>query len=190
LTADGYDLQFGTNVLGHFYFTKLLLPVLISTAKSSPGWGRVVNTSSMAYVYLSGKSLHYESFRESTARKRMGTKQLYFQSKFGNIVYALELHKRYADQGIVSVSLHPGTISTDLTRHTSLIERMLIRLMISPGWMGAITQLWAGTSPEGAEMGGKYLTVWARYGIPAPQTQDAEVGRKLWEWLEEQVKDL
>jgi len=190
LTADGYDLQFGTNVLGQFYFTKLLLPCLISTAKSSPRWGRVVNTSSIGHMLFNRKDLNFESFKEYPARKRMGTKQLYYQSKFGNIVYALELHKRYADQGIVSVSLHPGSIPTELTRHTPYVQRVLLGIFKSPAWMGALTQLWAGTSPEGADMGGKYLTVWARYGVPNPETQDAEAGRKLWEWLEDQVKDL
>ncbi|KAI0309863.1 hypothetical protein OF83DRAFT_1071382, partial [Amylostereum chailletii] len=51
---------------------------------------------------------------------------------------------------------------------------------------GALTQLWAGTSPEGAEFNGKYLVPWARLGEANPPTQDPKTGERLWEWLEEQ----
>jgi len=65
LTADGYDLQFGTNVLGHFYFTKLLLPTLIATAKtSSDGKARVVNTSSLGHIQV----LYHQSKRVRSSK--------------------------------------------------------------------------------------------------------------------------
>ena len=100
LTAQGYDLQFGTNVLGkstwmpyfpfvrcyilvrlgHFYFTKLLLPTLLATAKISPdGRVRIVNTSSMGHVFSSG--IDFNTLKESPARKKKGTQLLYAQSK-------------------------------------------------------------------------------------------------------------
>lgn len=99
LTADGYDLQFGTNVLGklslilyhpaadcfwnppgHFYFTKLLLPTLIATAKTSPdGKARVVNTSSLGHIYY---GLDFNTFKDGPARKRHGKTRLYSQSKY------------------------------------------------------------------------------------------------------------
>jgi retinol dehydrogenase-12 len=79
ITDDGYDLQFGTNVLGHFYLTKLLLPILISTAKSSSeGTVRVVNTSSNAYL-LSG--LEFDTFKDGPKRRADSTYRLYGQSK-------------------------------------------------------------------------------------------------------------
>lgn len=56
--------------------------------------------------------------------------------------------------------------------------------------MGAITQLWAGTSPEAVNLNGKYLVPWAREGPVRPETRDVALGEKLWTWLEEQVKDL
>ena len=87
LTADGYDLQFGTNVLGHSYFTTLLVPILLSTAKSTPsGHVRVVNTSSSA-VYLSGRNkvINWDSLGRGEAaqkaRKKLGDQALYAQSK-------------------------------------------------------------------------------------------------------------
>ena len=83
LTADGYDLVFGTNVVGHFYFTKLLLPLMIESAKSSPdGKARVVNTSSSNH--LNGK-LDFELFRDCPRRRKLtgfsGSNELYAQSK-------------------------------------------------------------------------------------------------------------
>ena len=125
LTADGYDLQFGTNVVGPFYFTKLLLPTLISTAKSSPdGHTRILATASSAHLLT---TLNFNTFKDGPARKAAGPDTLYAQSKVvgldtsvklgwgtnyiyvqGNVVVAKELAKRYGDQGIVSMSLNPG----------------------------------------------------------------------------------
>jgi NAD(P)-dependent dehydrogenase (short-subunit alcohol dehydrogenase family) len=79
LTEDGYDLQFGTNVLGHFYFTKIIMPTLLAGAAQSPdGTARIVNTSSNAH-WLS--SLDYNTFKDSPARKQKSALALYGQSK-------------------------------------------------------------------------------------------------------------
>ena len=79
LTVDGYDLQWGTNVVGHFYFDELLLPALTSGALSSPdGRARIVTTSSGG-AYL-GK-LQYDTMRDGVARREKTTEDLYFQSK-------------------------------------------------------------------------------------------------------------
>jgi len=188
LTADGYDLQFGTNVLGHFYFTKLLLPTLITTAQSSPGvGGRVVNTSSVGHLF---ENLHFNTFKDGPARKKMGTQHLYCQSKFGNVVFATELARRYGNQGIVSTSVHPGSLRSELIRHVGRIQKALMNLFLSDVSYGALTQLWAGTSPEGKDLGGKYLIPWARIGSPRKDSQDPATGKELWTWLEEQVKDV
>ena len=70
VTADGYDLQFGTNVLGHFLFTQLLLPALLEGVKTSPdGHARVVVTSS-SVAYLD--TIHWDTFRDGKARRRKG----------------------------------------------------------------------------------------------------------------------
>jgi len=186
LTADGYDLQFGTNVLGHFYFTKLLLPILISTAKSSPdGHVRVVNSSSMGHIQ--GR-LDFNTFRDGPARKRTNTYALYYQSKFGNVVYATELARRYGDDGIISTSLNPGIIASDLTRYLNPVARFFVPLVLHSVSHGALTQLWAGTSAEAVTFNGMYLIPWARIGEPRPDTQDPEMGKALWTWLEEQVE--
>ncbi|GBE85822.1 NAD-P-binding protein [Sparassis latifolia] len=189
LTYDGYDLQFGTNVLGHFYLTKLLLPLLIATAKTSPdGKARVINTSSMSHEHASG--IDYDSLRIGSRRKELGTYRLYCQSKFGNVVFSNELNRRYASQGIVSISLHPGIIKTELARHSWLPMNQLMFMFAYPSSTGALTQLYAGTSPEGADLGGKYLMPWARVVSPRTETDDPSVGSKLWTWLDQQVDGI
>ena len=85
VTDDGYDLQWGTNVLGHFYFTKLLLPALEAGAKSSPdGHARVITTSS-AGSYLG--TISPETFKDGPPRRKRFTERLYFQSKLVRTPY-------------------------------------------------------------------------------------------------------
>jgi retinol dehydrogenase-12 len=79
LTTDGYDLQFGTNVVGPFYFTKLLLPTLLSTAQNSPdGHARILATASSAHLFT---TLNFNTFKDSPARVAAGPDTLYAQSK-------------------------------------------------------------------------------------------------------------
>ncbi|KAH7913059.1 hypothetical protein BJ138DRAFT_1146934 [Hygrophoropsis aurantiaca] len=189
ITTDGYDLQFGTNVLGHFYFTQLLLPTLIASARDSlDGQVRVVTTSSSGHLF---GNLDFNTFKDGPARKKLSTNTLYCQSKFGNIVFALELAKRYGNQGIVSTSLNPGNIQSDLQRHIPELARKFINAFVLHSTpKGALTQLYAGTAPEAAELNGKYLIPWARVSSPRKATQDHKLGQALWEWLEDQVKDV
>ncbi|KZP21940.1 NAD-P-binding protein [Athelia psychrophila] len=189
-TADGYDLQFGTNVLGHFYFTELLMSLLISTAKTSPdGKARVINTSSSA-VYVA-KALDFETFTDGPARVKAGTTALYHQSKMGNAIFSAETARRYGDQGIVSIALNPGNLKSDLQRHMSPVALFLANRILYPTAMGALTQLWAGTSVEGAELNGQFLIPWARASKePLEEMQDLALGAKLWAWLEDQVKNV
>ncbi|EGN98303.1 hypothetical protein SERLA73DRAFT_183239 [Serpula lacrymans var. lacrymans S7.3] len=188
VTEDGYDLQFGTNVLGPFYFTKLLLPALISGAKDSPdGKARVVNVSSAVHHF---NGLDFNTFKDGPARKKVYSGFLYSQSKSGTVVFASELDKRYGDQGIVSTSTHPGAIQSELQRHLPSIIQTMSSVSLYPASQGALTQLYAATSPNAVELGGKYLIPWARPGQPRKDTQDPKIGQALWEWLEEQVEDI
>ncbi|KAF6760959.1 hypothetical protein DFP72DRAFT_881900 [Ephemerocybe angulata] len=182
LTKQGYDLQFGTNVLGHWYFTKLLLPALLAASKATNGkTGRVIHTSSSGSLLAS--TLKFETFKDHPSRTKAGTEYLYTQSKLGNVIIANEFARRYGDEGLVSCSVNPGNLQSDLQRHLSPITKKLVGLMLYPTPYGALTQLWAGTSGEGVHMNRKYLIPWARYSTPNPVAQDEKLGRDLWTWL-------
>ncbi|KAF9468492.1 NAD(P)-binding protein [Collybia nuda] len=189
LTTQGYDLQFGTNVLGHMYFTQLLLPTLLLGAKFSPdGKARVVTTSSSGHLF---GFLDFSTFKDGPGRNRRSTSFFYLQSKFGNVVFANELARRYGDKGIVSVSLNPGNIDTGLYQHLPKLFLAIAKIL----WLyapdhGALTQLWAGTSAEGGNLNGKYLIPWARIGKPKTSSTDPELGKQLWKWLEDQVENI
>ncbi|KAF6757289.1 hypothetical protein DFP72DRAFT_1113173 [Ephemerocybe angulata] len=187
LTKQGYDLQFGTNVLGHWYFTKLLLPTLLSTARATNGKsGRVIHTASGAADLASGLKL--EILQDHPKRKKFSTEKLYEQSKLGNIIISNEFARRYGKEGLVSCSLNPGNLQSELQRHLGPVTKAVVSLILHPTAQGALTQLWAGTTEEGVNMNGKYLIPWARYGSPNPVAQDENLGKELWAWLEEQVK--
>jgi len=190
LTKQGYDLQFGTNVLGHFYFTSLLLPTMKETAKSSPpGTVRVITTSSSASFLHTETDIKYETVRPGKARDKMGGGTLYAQSKLGNTLVAREIARRYASDGIISITLNPGNISSDLQRHVPKFVVWIMRaLMLYPTSLGAITQLYAGTAPEAAQHNGKFLIPWARVGDHTQASNNPENAVRLWEWLEAQVK--
>ncbi|CAE6380524.1 unnamed protein product [Rhizoctonia solani] len=194
-TSDGYDLQFGTNVLGHYFFTTLLLPTLIHTAKNSPlahGHARVINTSSSAVYFVPKSGITWETLGTDAssiaACKELGTNALYAQSKLGNVLFSNELAKRYADQGIISSSLNPGNLQTDLQRHLPWLVSKIMSLGLYPASHGALTQLWSGTSPDGESHNGKFLIPWARVGDAGPSSHDEKLAENLWNWLEEQVK--
>ncbi|CAE6512221.1 unnamed protein product [Rhizoctonia solani] len=194
-TANGYDLQFGTNVLGHYFLTTLLLPTLIHTAKNSPvahGHVRVVNSSSMAAFWACKEGIVWETLGTDAnsvqACKKMGTTMLYVQSKLGNVLFSNELARRYGEQGIISSSVHPGVIRSGLPRHLPGLFVKFYTLFFYPTSQGALTQLWTGTMPEGLNHSGKYLIPWARVGEIPPAARDEKLAEKLWEWLGEQVK--
>ena len=78
-TTDGYDLQFGTNVIGHWYLTELLMPALLEGVKTSPDHHARVVTTSSGGAYMS--PLYWDTFKDGTARRKKTTEELYYQSK-------------------------------------------------------------------------------------------------------------
>ncbi|KZW03701.1 NAD(P)-binding protein [Exidia glandulosa HHB12029] len=185
LTTQGYDLQFGTNVLGHFYFTKLLLPALLASTHGA----RTLHTSSSASQW---GTIDFKTFKDGPERRKKSRPWLYGQSKLGNVFVAKEFGKRYADRGLVSTSMNPGNINTELQRHMgnpSFMEKLNEWFLYSPA-LGAVTQLYAGTAPEAKDLNGAYLIPFARVGKPNPMALDAALAQKVWDWLEEQVSEF
>ncbi|KAH8823762.1 NAD-binding protein [Flagelloscypha sp. PMI_526] len=197
-TVEGYDLQFGTNVLGHHFLTKLLLPVLESTAASLPahekGNVRVVTLSSSGvYMWEKKSDLLYETIlvtpETKEHRKKVPQMDLYGQSKVGNAIFANELARQLAakNSSVISCSLNPGNIYTDLARDHGWLFKFIVSKIVYPVENGALTSLWASTSPEGSNFNGQFLIPWARLGKAPHICEDEKVGKRLWDWCEEQI---
>ncbi|CCM06185.1 uncharacterized protein FIBRA_08427 [Fibroporia radiculosa] len=187
ISADGYDMQFATNVMGHYYFTKLLMPALLAGRDTSPDRHTRVITTSSSGAYMA--TLNFDSLKDGPKRKKVTTETLYYQSKFANVVVSRQFAKRFGEQGVISISVNPGTVDTELLRHTSPRSRSFMRAtFLMPAPWGALTQLWGGTMPEALKANGEFLIPWAKVGKCRQEAYDDELGSKLWKWLEEQVR--
>lgn len=159
-TAQGFEMQFGTNHLGHFLFTTALLPSLLAAARNSELASRVVCLSSAAH------RLGAFNFEDPHYRQREYNKWIaYGESKTANALFALELDRRYRDRGIRAFSVHPGVIDTELGRHLSQEDRDALMATVPSGEefvrksleQGAATTVWAATAPALEQRGGEYL---------------------------------
>ncbi|KAJ3883708.1 NAD-P-binding protein [Lentinula edodes] len=199
-TAQGYDVQFGVHVLGHYFFTLLLMPTLLRTANGeisgTPKPVRVVSVSSDAHEMTAPKKgIVWDSLQKgdaaTPARKKLTGTRLYGQSKLGVVLISSELARRYGDQGVVAISLHPGGVKSELLRHLHPIIAWIVeKIRIYPVSLGIITTLYAATSEAALDMNGEYLTAWARRQVPSIHAQNLEMGERLWNWCEEQVSDF
>jgi retinol dehydrogenase-12 len=146
-TKQGYELQLGTNNLAPFLFTKLLTPILASTAKTSPpGAVRVVWVSSSAAEALSptnGVDMNNLDYKQDKSAWHK-----YGVSKAGNLLHAKEYAKRYQADGIISVALNPGNLKSDLQRYVPGWQNKILGLILYTPIHGAYTELFAGLSPD------------------------------------------
>ncbi|MET0424507.1 MAG: oxidoreductase [Actinoplanes sp.] len=188
-TADGFELQLGTNMLGHFALTGLLLDRLGRAAAP-----RVVSLSSITHK---GQRLDFDdlmSLRDFSANRAYG------RSKLATTAYGLELDRRLRAAGspIVSVVAHPGMTRTNLSfrafAHWGPIGRvpvLLTRWVLPPASQGALPQLYAATAPE--VRGGQFFGPSGPFEIrgrvvevrPSAEAADPAVGRRLWAAAEE-----
>lgn len=190
-TLDGFELQLGTNHLGHFALTGLLLPAL----RARPG-ARVVTVSSI--VHRQGRI----RFDDLQGERGYGPWRAYFQSKLANLLFTFELDRRARARGVdlVSVAAHPGVSATNLQSagprlgRFSLLTRggaSIFRLIRQPAVRGALPSLYAATAPE--VVGGSFygpdgpgqMRGYPTRAAPAPRALDEEVARRLWEVSEE-----
>jgi len=193
VTGDGFELQLGTNHLGHFLLTGLLTPALVAAAPA-----RVVNLSSRGHVR--------SDIRWDDPHFRAGPYdnwEAYGQSKTANILFTVELDRRLAPHGVRSYAVHPGVIYTELSRHLTSDDLAALRSRAPGGRLepktlaaGAATSVWAATSPDLADTGGVYLEdcrvsdhIMAGGATDghAPWALDPVAARRLWSWSEAEV---
>ncbi|KAK4697870.1 hypothetical protein P7C71_g267, partial [Lecanoromycetidae sp. Uapishka_2] len=201
-TAQGYEIQLGTNCIGHFLFTKLLRPIIDQTTKTAPSNSvRVVWVSSNAAEISSPANGMDISNLDYHIDKSKPMK--YGISKAGNVFHASELAKRSSEkgEGIISISLNPGALKTELNRNVPRFLLMLTSWMLKSPVFGAYTELFAAFSPEvDQSKNGRHIVPWGRLydglrkDLLAAQKGEEEgglgVARQFWEWSEGQVKDF
>lgn len=187
VTSQGYDLQFGTMVLGHYLFTMELLPVLLRVNETTPKMkARVISVSSVNHELV--RSLNLAAMKEGPARRALNPQTFYDQSKFGNILFAYELSRHYGSKGIISIALHPGTFHSNILVHYNSFQKWLLNFVKQPTSKGALTQLYAATTPNADSLDGQYLKPWARLSQSSAASRDPAAGKELWDWLKDQTK--
>jgi NAD(P)-dependent dehydrogenase (short-subunit alcohol dehydrogenase family) len=186
-TADGFELQFGTNHLGHFALTGLLLDRLTPVAGS-----RVVTISSVGHRILAG--IHFDDLQWERRYNRV---QAYGQAKLANLLFTYDLQRRLAAAGAptLAVAAHPGLSNTELIRNSPAPIRAAAslagRYVSQPPAMGALPTLRAATDPGAT--GGQYYGPGGfqeLLGNPvvvrsSAQSHDADLQRRLWTVSEE-----
>jgi NAD(P)-dependent dehydrogenase (short-subunit alcohol dehydrogenase family) len=191
LTEDGFERQFGTNHLGHFALTGLLLPALM--VAPAP---RVVTVASLAH--RTGK-IEFDNLQSEKSYKGKGW-AAYNASKLANILFAKELDRRAraGDSTLLSIPVHPGVSVTNIIDNgpggkglKMLVLKVLGPVLMQPDTAGALPTLYAATSPDAK--GGEYIGPDGFGELkgapvvvqPKPQALDAAVGERLWAVSEE-----
>ena len=177
MTASGFELAFGTNHMGHFLLTQLLLDRIKQSAPA-----RVVTVSSRAHYRASG--LDWAALRQSTA-STVGLVE-YSNSKLANALFSAELARRLAGTGVTAYSLHPGVVATDVWREVSRPFRWLMKLGMISVEQGAATTMHCATATECAGETGLYYDK-CRVKTPSAMAQDTALAAELWRRSEEWI---
>lgn len=185
-TAQGFESQFGINHLGHYLLTTALLGRLRAGAEDAGHVSRVVTLSSDAHrafpVDLADPNYRRQAYDRIAA---------YGRSKAANALTTTELHRRYGDDGIVALSVHPGVVETDLGRHLDRDTIAAMRRLVAARGSnvladrktpqrGAATSVWAATAPQLTDHGGAYLSDCA-IGRASRHATDPDTAVALWE---------
>lgn len=192
LTKDGYEVQFGTNHVGHALLTKLLTPLLDKTAAEPSSDVRVVVLTSGAIAMAPNDGIQFDTLK--TEQESMGTWTRYGQSKLANALFARQLATLHTTWTVTAI--HPGVVTTNLSRHVK--ERYwwanalmpIANLLLTTVQQGALNQLWGATAPKGAIKSGEvYFPVGdLTGGRRGPYVKDDALAKKLWDWTEQELK--
>ncbi|KAL7813364.1 NAD(P)-binding protein [Trichoderma gracile] len=199
-TKQGYELQLGVNNLGHVLFTELLTPLLAQTAaESAPNSVRVVWVSSL-YSELGSPKGGIDPDNLGFTKKEKSTYYMYSVSKAGVYYQGAEYAKKYKDKGIISLTVNPGNLRSDLQRHhagNGILQEISKRALLFPAINGAYSELFCGLSPEvTADKSGSYTIPWGRLarirediekGTKSPEEGGSGLGKIWYDWCMEQV---
>ncbi|NMO15482.1 SDR family oxidoreductase [Pyxidicoccus fallax] len=179
VTRDGFEVTFGTNHLGPFLFTSLLLPRLQEAKRA-----RIVNVASRAHARVSGIDWNMLERPTRSVPERL---RMYGVSKLMNVLHAAELARRLAGTGVTTYALHPGVVASEIWREAPWPIRPVMKLFMLSNEQGARTSLYCATAPELETVSGRYYDA-SRERTPSPSAQDATLARELYERSEAMVK--
>lgn len=199
LTEDGYELQFGTNHMGHALLVKLLTPLLLRTAEGGKKDVRVVWDTSLGHKAHPTEGIAFETIKTAQEDisyiRALGPWIRYAQSKLANLLYAQSFAKHHGDK-IVSVSIHPGVSATGLVGNLTFWQKVFVYgtswfMMLEPE-VCAWNQQWAATAAKGAGerevQSGVYYEPVGIKGTLTARGKDEELAERLWRWTERELE--
>lgn len=171
VTKDGFELQFGTNHLGPYLFTRLLLDRIKKT-----GEARIVNVASKSHYQA--KQIDWTRLQQPTSS--MTAMKEYAVSKLSNVLFTKELARRLEGTGVTTYAVHPGVVATEIWKRVPGPFRWAIKkFMITPE-KGAEASLRCATDPALGKETGRYYDVGGRETTPSKLAEDAELAKTLW----------
>ncbi|RYP26123.1 hypothetical protein DL767_008163 [Monosporascus sp. MG133] len=195
VTAEGYELRFGVNYVGHALLARLLTPLMLETAAANPPAAgvagtspRIVAVSSAAHSYTVPGGIRFDTLKGTA--EDIDMMRRYGQSKLALLLWAREMAER--QPRITTVAIHPGTVKTGLFSQPEggflyhLVRMIFVPVVGLTVEDGAKNTLWAATS--GDVVSGEYYEPVGVAGKAGGWASDRGLSKKLWEWTEEELK--
>jgi len=188
ITPEGNETTFASNHLGHFLLTTRLLPLLqAAVADSPPGATRIVNVSSSGHESCDGLD-----WNDLQMKDDFNSGNAYCRAKLANILFARQLAKRLAADGIVAHSMHPGVVSSNFANHGDEAMQRYIGTLEDVSQcpeVAADTLIWLATAEEPGKSSGQYF--YQRKNIPpSPAAQDDAAAERLWRESEKLIEQF
>jgi NAD(P)-dependent dehydrogenase (short-subunit alcohol dehydrogenase family) len=202
VTVQGFESHLGVNALGPFLFQHYLTPICIKTASRTD---IQQNSTRVIWVTSSGHRGAPKpdgiNWDDMNMHSEGGLKAMwkYGQSKAMNVMFAHEFARRYGPRGLISLSLHPGSLKTQFQRHQPWAFKALTSPLLYDQHYGGLTELFAGfnrqvdtTMMESSGHNGEYVEPWGRWGVMADYIADGllkrNTGARLWDTCEQLLK--
>jgi NAD(P)-dependent dehydrogenase (short-subunit alcohol dehydrogenase family) len=192
VTADGYEIQFGTNHLAHALLIKLLMPAILRTAELPASDVRIILLSSVGFRGHPRGGFAWETMK-TPQEGVAGSWVRYGQSKLANIMYAAEIARRYPQ--LTCVSIHPGIINTGLIGNLTPGRKFFVNLTtigraVTPE-EGSYNMLWAATVDKKAIKNGAFYEPVGVVSTKLDKTaKSEEISKKLWEWTDKELTNF
>ncbi|KAK8076894.1 hypothetical protein PG996_003064 [Apiospora saccharicola] len=203
-TVEGYEIQMGTNLLGHALLLKLLTPLLHHTSAITGAPARVVSMASSAWKHAGPEKIQFDTLKDPFGGAVTPVRR-YIQSKTANMLYASEVAKHChsnttddTNQGekkpFVILSVDPGEVNTQLFTREPGDEQMaglqahVAPKVVRPVVEGVKNQLWAATAPDEDVVNGAHYEPVGYSPEPSGVMLDEELGARVWEWTRNELE--